>query len=335
MGYYLSKGCQILKSNFPSNTKMLPSSRQWIFLLILGILVSVPTLLSARQKSKEPKSPIPRTDLISKIKSAVIQIAFQSNPPVPNGAGVAGTAFLVSQDGYAVTAAHVITQTKKMAEANGAKEVQFAAGVTLDTTSEPGAKFRGSFEWIPCTLLDIDEPHDIAILKLSRNPFSPFFNTGIVLGGKRLSLRVTTAKLQAELPAEGIELLVSGYPLSIPTLVTQRGTVASESFREIEINKPGAPPWFTVREAADMILADIVVNPGNSGGPFYLSDTGNVIGVCQGNVSSPVHWPDSSIVFGQRDGRTEPIVQNSGLAIVLPIKYAMLLLDKNKINYDH
>ncbi len=28
-------------------------------------------------------------------------------------------------------------------------------------------------------------------------------------------------------------------------------------------------------------------------------------------------------------------LQNSGLAVVLPIKYAIALLDKNKITYEH
>jgi S1-C subfamily serine protease len=304
------------------------------FVILAATVVSTASLPAASQKDSKPKAkpPTSRPDLIANMKSAVIQISYQSDPPVPNGTGIAGTGFLVSNDGYALTAAHVVNEVKKLLQANGARGFRLIAGVTLDTSS---GSFHGSFEQIDCTVVDMDVPHDIAILKLSRNPFGPFFNSGIVVGGKPLTLHVQTAKLQAQRPAEGTELLVSGYPLSVPTLVTQRGTVASLSFTEVEIERPGAPPWFKFPEVADQILADIVVNPGNSGGPFYLSDTGEVIGICHGNLLSPVHLENGAIVQMQEGGTTHILEQNSGLAVVLPIKYAIALLDKNKITYEH
>ncbi len=325
----------MFQANFASKAKIFRYSRQWIIPLVLVLSVSTPSCLVAKQKNSRRTGPASHADLIANMKSAVIQISYRSDPPVPNGAGIAGTAFLVSKDGYALTAAHVITQTKNSAQASGAKSVQFLAGVSLDTSSVPNVTFKGSFNEIPCTVVDMDEAHDIAILKLSQNPFSPSFRTGIQVGDKQLPLRVQAARLQAELPPEGKELLVSGYPVPVPTLVTQRGTVASLSFTTIEIEKPGAPPWFKIPEVADLIFADIVVNPGNSGGPFYLSDTGNVIGICHGNLNSPVHLQDGSVVQMQVGGRSQTLVQNSGLAVVLPIKYAIALLDKNKISYEH
>lgn len=311
------------------------SSRQCVIPLILAILVATPSSLAPKQKNSKNARPMSRTDLISNMKSAVIQISYRSAPQVPNGAGIAGTGFLVSKDGYALTAAHVIIQKTNLARANGATNVEFIAGVSLDTSSVPNFSFRGSFTDILCTVVEMDEPHDIAILKLSQNPLSPSFRTGIQLGDKQLPLRSHAARLQAEIPAEGKELLVSGYPLDVPTLVTQRGTVASVSFQSIEIERPGAPPWFKIPEVADLILADIVTNPGNSGGPFYLSDTGNVIGICHGNVPSPVRLQDGSIVQIPVAGSAQILMQNSGLAVVLPIKYAIALLDKNKISYEH
>jgi len=297
--------------------------------------VSTPSCSVVKQKNSRRTGPASRSDLIANMKSAVIQISYRVDPPVPNGAGIAGTGFLVSKDGYALTAAHVITQTKNLAQASGAKSVQFVAGVSLDTSSVPKMNFQGSFREIPCTVVDIDEAHDIAILKLSQNSFSPLFESGFVVGDKELPLRAQTVRLEAELPPEGKELLVSGYPLTVPTLVTQQGTVASLSFTSIEIERPGAPPWFKIPEVADLIFADIVVNPGNSGGPFYLSDTGNVVGICHGNLPSPVRLQNGGIVQMQIGGSSQTLMQNSGLAIVLPIKYGIALLDKNKISYEH
>jgi len=311
-----------------------------VLAILPAIAISTPSLLAANQKDgntkKKPQPSTSRAELISNMKSAVIQISYKSDLPVPNPAklsrdGLAGTGFLVSRDGYALTAAHVIAETKRQLQLNGARDVRFFAGISLDSASIPGRIILlGSFSQISCTVVEMDEAHDTAVLRLDQNPFSPLYRPTKGLGVSTMPVRVQTAGLQAELPVEGAELLVSGYPLSFPTLVTQRGTVASLSFTLVEIEKPGALSWFKFPAVADQILADIVVNPGNSGGPFYQSDTGKVIGICHGNLLSPVHLENGAIVQTQDGGMTHTLEQNSGLAVVLPIKYAIELLDKNK-----
>jgi len=309
--------------------------------LLLAIAISTPYLLAAKQKDGKSKPLISRADLILNMKAAVIQISYKSDLPTPNpagppAAGVAGTGFLVSRDGYALTAAHVITETKKQLQVNGARDVRFFAGISLASASIPGRiTILGSFDQISCAVVDMDEAHDIAILKLDQNPFSPLYRPTKGLGVSTMPVRVQTAKLQAELPVEGAELLVSGYPLRSPTLVTQRGTVASLSFTTVSIEKPGSPSWFKIPEVADLIFADIMVNPGDSGGPFYLSDAGKVIGICHGNLQSFVRLENGSNAVWQQGGIAHALMQNSGLAVVLPIKYAIELLDKNKITYEH
>ncbi len=118
--------------DFPSQIKVFRYSMQRIIPLILALSVSTPSCLVAKQKNSTRTSSASRATLIANMKSAVIQISYRSDPPVPNAAGIAGTGFLVNKDGYALTAAHVITQTKNSAQASGAKNVQFIAGISYD-----------------------------------------------------------------------------------------------------------------------------------------------------------------------------------------------------------
>src|SRR5437899_1368252 len=65
------------------------------------------------------------------------------------------------------------------------------------------------------------------------------------------------------------------------------------------------------------------------------NDTGNAVGSCDGNLPLPVRLQNGGIVQMQIGGSAQTLMQNSGLAIVLPIKYGISLLDKNKISYEH
>lgn len=279
-------------------------------------------------------------DLIRNMKSLVIQISYHADVPVPNAQGIppnaiAGSGFLVGLEGYAVTAAHVITETEKVLQQSGAKKVDFGCGVSLDTQSVPGMLLQGSFVVTGCVVVDVDTSHDVAILRLAQNPFSPRMGTGV--NGANLRIRaVAGTKLQTELPSEGEEVLVSGYPLpsESPTLVTQRGMVASLSFEDVQAPAPSPSAPLRIPDIADIILVDLSVNPGNSGGPFYMSGTGNIVGICHGYLPSPVVWsPGQAPVFRAIGGSLQELTQNSGLAVVEPIKYAVALLAKNKIAY--
>jgi S1-C subfamily serine protease len=211
------------------------------------------------------------------MKTAVVQIRYWSDAPRTPQAGPigfdrgtrAGTGFFVSPQGYVLTAAHVIRGSETSARTAGATNITFKVGILLDTSSTPQIDFRGSFNFVAASLVDVDDIHDVALLKLSRNPFTGEVRSGIALPGGMLPLKVRTATLKSELPPEGRDVLISGYPLDIPTFVTQKGMVASESFSLVEVPVQGAPAGFDKRpETIDSILLDAVVNPGNREGRF-------------------------------------------------------------------
>jgi len=270
--------------------------------------------------------PDPAVASIPLVKPSVVQIKFKSDAAMPEyQEGIAGTGIVISDEGYVLTAARVITETEAALRGKGASKVEFFAGISIDATAGPGGSSRGSFSYIPCTIKDSDPVHDLAILQLTPSPFSEAFQAGIKIGDKEPKVTLGVAKLEQSVPPEGQTVLVSGYPFSIPTLVTQKGMIASESLTGVPTQRPSAAGGFLPAEIEDAILLDAAVNPGNSGGPVYLPGEHTVIGICEASEPSLIFatQPQQTVVAGA--GR------NSGLAVVIPIKYAIALLQKNKI----
>src|SRR5580658_9001141 len=173
----------------------------------------------------------PAAASIALMKPSVVQIKFKSDSAKAEyQEGIAGTGIVVSDEGYVLTAAHVVSGTEAGLRSEGATKVEFFAGILIDTMAGAGTNSRGSFAYVACTIKDTDPMHDLAILQLAQNPFSEAFRQGIKIGDKEPKITLGVAKLEQNVPPEGQAVLVSGYPLAIPTFVTQRGMIASESF---------------------------------------------------------------------------------------------------------
>ena len=267
----------------------------------------------------------PAAASIALMKPSVVQIKFKSDSAKPeHQEGIAGTGVVVSDEGYVLTAAHVVTGTEAGLRGEGATKVEFFVGVSI-TMSGPAANSGGSFSYIPCTIKDTDPAHDIAILQLAQNPFAEAFRRGIEIGDKEPKVMLGVAKMDQSVPTEGQTILVSGYPLSIPMLVTQKGMIASEPFTGAQTQRPNTPAGSLTPEIEDSILLDAVVNSGISGGPVYLPGEHSVLGICEAFEPSPIFTSQQPQTVVPGAG------QNIGLAMVIPIKYAIALLQKNKI----
>jgi S1-C subfamily serine protease len=269
------------------------------------------------------------------MQTAAVQIRYTPSPPdSPKGPGGvdlgtrAGTGFFISAEGYLLTAGHVIRESNKAVMDASHVQAHYQIGMLIG----PRPDFIANFRFVEATVVDVDDVHDLALLKLSKNPFKGEVVVPKQFGGVEVPFTVTAARLDVRRPAEGETLLVSGYPLQIPTFVSQRGMVASESFTYVDyatlapeaVHPPGLPgePIFS-------ILLDAVINPGNSGGPVYDSTTGDVVGVCEAYAWSPLLTNKGRFVPVQQG---EILTQNSGLAVVTPIEYAITLLRKNNIS---
>ena len=236
----------------------------------------------------------------------------------------------MSQEGYVITNNHVIQNSTEQLLKRGATEIIFSISLSVPDYQSKEITVRASFVQVAFDITDVDPSHDIVLLKLKPNPFKEKVGFAVT-NSLTLPVSVAVSGLQSEMPREGTAVLVSGYPLSIPSLVTQEGIIASQTFQLNERQIPGAPTGFTFPEVADALLVDAVVNPGNSGGPVYLRDSAAVVGICRGNVRSPVTWGNGDPVSLQRGNASEVLAQNAGLAVVIPIKYAIDLLEKHQI----
>jgi S1-C subfamily serine protease len=71
------------------------------------------------------------------------------------------------------------------------------------------------------------------------------------------------------------------------------------------------------------------VNPGNSGGPVYSIEEGKVIGVCVAYDMAPVVYGDGNHEPASAGNR--PFFSNSGLAVVIPVRYVADLLKNHNL----
>lgn len=238
-----------------------------------------------------------------------------------------GTGFFVNSDGYVITANHVVADIKTD------KHTRITVGVAAPHVESAGVKIAENFKIIEAELVDADTLHDLAILKLKTNPFQAVFAP--LINMKEAELSVPTCivpELAPRRPKDGQNIAVSGYPFKGNILITNSGYIASSwGVESKEVQVKGAPQGLTTIDLSDVYLADVTVNPGNSGGPVYTVNEGKIIGVCVSQVLSMALTIDAerNIVPIYANGR--PILYNASVANVIPIKYAVDLLKKNNI----
>lgn len=188
----------------------------------------------------------------------------------------------------------------------------------LDSVNIGGATgftMSNCFHLIGADLVAIDNPHDVAVLKMKPNPFvdppRSMISFGDVEGPTPMydPCEVATGR-----PRDGEPVAVSGYPLDSPSLVTTSGNIASGwAHLGRQMNRDDG-----------VYLADVAVNPGNSGGPVYRVSDGRVIGVCCAYRIAPLIFTDAQ--GGQATIEKRPVGLNSGLCVIAPIELVLTLV---------
>ena len=253
------------------------------------------------------------------IRPSVVQISIGGSNhmrPTPIGTG-----FIVSSTGYVLTARHVIHDGSALIVARQIQNGRFLVGLAQPSTEN----MRGNFTLVEGKVIEEDPRHDLALLRMQPNPFEGNVSSGVAVNGDRVPLLLGVAARSPSRPRDGSSIAVSGYPLSETVLITTSGALASAwAFDMQQVSPPGAPAGFTMPDIKDCYLADISVNPGNSGGPVYRIPDGSVIGVC-------VAFRNTFVTAGQQPVvvNGEPLAYNSGLSIVVPISYGDELLARH------
>lgn len=261
------------------------------------------------------------TAAIKRIQPSIVQINLQAHGFAGGGAITqpinlnqpVGTGFVISAEGYVVTASHVVEEGFRALESVESDIKKLSIGFAYPSTQQ----MRGNFTLMDFDLVETDNMHDIALLRLRSKEIPPMF-------GNLPPLKLESVGLNADRPDDGAAIGISGYPVNQPVLVTNGGFMATSwAFDLQRLKSPETPEFYRRLDIADSYLADINVNPGNSGGPVYLVGDGSVIGMCVGYLPTNV-----------RDAQDSPLnyYYNTGLAVVVPSRYVCDLLEKHVVS---
>ena len=258
-------------------------------------------------------------DAIEYVRPSIVQIAV-----LPGAAAqgtqlnVLGTGFWVSEDGLVMTARQVIEDAQRLMTSLPGSSLM--VGQAIPSITDPEFTIRGSFNYLRSKVAEEDPRHDIALIQAMQNPFGteqrPFIKAPAPDTDVYPLLGLAT--LSTSEVRDGEQIGVSGYPLAEPALVTTSGGIASALGVNIQQAQAlGAHPGYTIPNTANTYLADVTVNPGNSGGPVYRISDGAVIGVCV------------AFRLGRGSNGTDMFFNNFGLSVVVPIKYGRELIARH------
>ena len=254
---------------------------QWLCVRLAGALLGL--ILATH----EVRAGLP--EVVARIKPSVVVVGTFNKLRSP-AFRLRGTGFVVGDGLTIATNAHVLP-------APGDAEAQESLTVLV----REGASLRQR----QARIESIDKDHDLALLKLSGTPLPP------------LTLKAS------ETVREGQEIAFTGFPIGGAlgySPVSHRGLIAAIT--------PIVLPGGNVRELNEQSLRrlrrgsfqvfqlDATAYPGNSGGPMYDAETGEVLGIV-------------NMVFVK--STKEAVLQHpSGISYAIPADYLIELLGRSR-----
>ncbi len=135
------------------------------------------------------------------MRPSVVQI--RVGDPMDRAGRVIGTGFLVHRDGYALTARHVTDHALSIQKQS--PKTRLLAGLAIPNFESLQLTIRASFELVEITVVEQDERHDLALLRLTPNPFATGKPSGISVTEKGIAVNALygLAQTEAARPRDG------------------------------------------------------------------------------------------------------------------------------------
>jgi serine protease Do len=209
------------------------------FLLVLVLSVGLPAL---PQEQPGPEHPAPEPAV-----AAVVQLLAVGPGERGKNRECSSTGFLVNEEGYILTNAHVVEDARRCLAAS--PETKIMAKL-------PSANGR-AVPAVSCDVIGLDDLHDLAVLKTERP-----------LAGEE---RPGFLPLDPAEVADGTPVAVTGHPAFAWHPTTLHGKVIRRT--ALALSDRGA-------EKTDILILDIPLKPGASGSPAYV-ESGGVVGVVE------------------------------------------------------
>ena len=208
-----------------------------------------------------------------------------------------GTGFVVGDGNWAVTNAHVVPDG-----AEAALDSKLVVQVRANSSVQAA---QGELNMRQATVMEVDKLHDLALLQFDGAPVP------------KLTLR------DSDTVREGQSIAFMGFPIGGAlgfSPVTHRGMVSS--ITPIALPSPSAQQLnariiASLRSGSfNIFQLDATAYPGNSGGPMFDTETGEVLGVI-------------NMVFVK--GTKESALTNpSGISYAIPSKFVQQLMQRRK-----
>lgn len=230
---------------------------------------------------------------ITKVKSSLVIVGTFKNTSSPRF-GLRGTGFVVGNGNLVITNAHVLVQPTE-------KDVDAALVIQIRGPQK-------EWQMRPVVVLEVDSLHDLALLRFEGPPVSA------------LTVR------ESDSVQEGQSIAFMGFPIGGAlgfSPVTHRGMVSS--ITSAALPTPTAPKLNAqaIRSlrgegSFNIFQLDGTAYPGNSGGPLFDPDTGEVLGVV-------------NMVF-IKGTRESALSHPSGISYAVPSGFILQLLQRGKKN---
>ena len=283
---------------------------------------------SAVSVAANAADPLGLSDAIERIRPSVVQVAAQwrdaDDRIIGEPMNTLGTGFLVHESGVFATAEHVVAAAYNGAPKE-ARRTRILVAFAIPNFERRGISMTQSFAFVEVAAIARDATADVALLRTTK-PFS--MSAGILASSnpsENVTMRHRVAVLSSGPLRDGERVATSGYPLEEPVLITTSGYIAGSPIEQLRV-PGGHPAWPFLSKR--VVLADMQVNFGNSGGPVYRVPDGAVVGLTSQYKNT---WLVSQDLEVLKAG-DKPIPLNSGLSVIAPTDHILVVAAEHGID---